>query len=414
MKAKWIVILLIVALAVPFGTIHARQEVVTIKFWHTYNETSPENEMLVGTLIPLFEAQHPNIKVEAVPFPYGEFRQTLLTSLAGGEGPDLARLDIIWSPEFAKLGVLAALDEVMPDFQEYADRVFPGPLATNAYDGHYWGLPLDTNTRVLLYNTRLYEAAGIQGPPQTIDDLAAQCEPIKALGEDKYVYSDGGTYGWAVLPWIWSFGGDITDPEITKASGYLNGEKTVAAYQFLADMVQSGCFSPSFLGGGLGTEGFFTDVFANVLEGPWWYPMAAAQYPDFEIHATLMPAGEGGSVSVVGGENIVLFSGSKHPEEALEFIRFTQSDEYQLKMSETGQLTVIAALVENDYFKNHPYYPLFLKQLETAKARTPHPAWTEMESILTDAGQLILRGEASPQEALDAAAEEIDALLAEE
>ena len=83
-------------------------------------------------------------------------------------------------------------------------------------------------------------------------------------------------------------------------------------------------------------------------------------------------------------------------------------------MSETGQLTVIAALVENDYFKNHPYYPLFLKQLETAKARTPHPAWTEMESILTDAGQLILRGEASPQEALDAAAEEIDALLAEE
>jgi multiple sugar transport system substrate-binding protein len=414
MKAKLIVVLLIVALAVPIGATQARQETVTIKFWHTYNETSPENEMFVGTLIPMFEQEHPNIKVEAVPFPYDEFRQTLLTSLAGGEGPDLARLDIIWSPEFAKLGVLSALDEVMPDFQQFADRVFPGPLSTNTYDGHTWGLPLDTNTRVWLYNTTMYEAAGIAGPPQTIDDVKAQCDKIKALGDDKYVYSDGGTYGWAVLPWIWSFGGDITDPEITKASGYLNGEKTVAAYQFLADMVKSGCFSPSFLGGGLGTEGYFTDVFANVLEGPWWYPLAAQQYPDFTIHATLMPAGDGGSVSVVGGENVVLFSGSKHSEEAMEFLRFTQSDEYQLKMSETGQLTVISALVENDYFKNHPYYPLFLKQLETAKARSPHPAWTEMEGILTDAGQLILRGEASPQEALDEAAQEIDALLAKE
>jgi multiple sugar transport system substrate-binding protein len=412
MKAKLVVVLLIVALAVPFGVTQARQETVTIKFWHTHNPT--ENQMLTETLIPMFEASHPNIKVESVIFPYDAFRQTLLTSLAGGEGPDLARLDIIWSPEFAKLGVLSALDEVMPDFQQFADAVFAGPLSTNFYDGHYWGLPLDTNTRIFWWNSTLYKEAGIEGPPATIDDLKAQCEPIKALGDDKFVFVDGGTYGWAVLPWIWSFGGDITDPEITKASGYLNGEKTVAAYQFLADMVKSGCFSPGFLGGVDTAAGFFGNLFASMLEGPWWFPMAEAQYPDFEIRTALMPAGEGGSISVVGGENAVLFSGSQHPEEAMEFLRFMQSDEYQLKMAETGQLTVVSALVENDYFKNHPYYPLYLEQLKTAKARTPHPAWSEMESILTDAGQLILRGEASPQEALDSAAEDIDALLAEE
>jgi multiple sugar transport system substrate-binding protein len=349
-----------------------------------------------------------------VVYPYDAFRQTLLTSLAGGEGPDLARLDIIWSPEFAKLGSLAALDEVMPDFQEFADRVFPGPLSTNFFDGHYWGLPLDTNTRVFWWNSTLYEEAGIEGPPATIDDLKAQCDPIKALGDDKFVFSDGGTYGWAVLPWIWSFGGDITDPEITKASGYLNGEKTVAAYQFLADMVESGCFAPGFLGGVDTNVGYFTNLIASMLEGPWWFPMAEGQYPDFEINTALMPAGEGGSISVVGGENLVLFSGSEHPEEALEFLRFTLSDEYQVKMSEAGQLTVVSALAADDYFKNHPYYSLFLKQLETAKARTPHPAWSQMEEILTNAGQVILRGETSPQEALDAAAEEIDALLAEE
>lgn len=412
MKHRLMIVLLMAALALPIGMTQARQEPVTIEFWHTYNEVSPENEMLVNTLIPMFEAAHPDIKVKSVPFPYDEFRQTMLTSLAGGEGPDLARLDIIWSPEFAKLGVLEALDEIMPDFQDLADRVFPGPLSTNLYEGHYYGLPLDTNTRIFWWNATLYEAAGIEGPPATIDDLKAQCEPIKALGGDKYVFSDGGTYGWAVLPWVWSFGGSITDPEITIASGYVNGEATVAAYEFLAEMVNSGCFSPSFLGGGLGTEGFFTDVFASVLEGPWWFPLAEAQYPDFEIHTALMPAGSGGSISVVGGENIALFKGAE-TEAALEFLRFTQSEEYQLKMSEVGQLTVLTALIETDYFQNHPYYGTFLEQLETAQARTPHPAWTQMEEVLTEAGQLILRGEASAQEALDFAAEEIDALLAQ-
>jgi multiple sugar transport system substrate-binding protein len=413
MKRTLFAALLILALAVPFGLVQARQDTVTIEFWHTYNETSPENEMLVNTLIPMFEEMHPNITVKSVPFPYGEFRQTLLTSLAGGEGPDLARLDIIWSPEFAALGVLEALDEIMPDFANLSAAVFPGPLSTNAYDGHYYGLPLDTNTRVFMWNQYLYEEAGLSGPPATIDELAAQCDAIKALGDDIYLFSDGGTYGWAVLPWIWSFGGALTDEDITTATGYLNSEATIAAYEFLAEMVDSGCFSPSFLGGGMDTgTGYFTNVFASMLDGPWMYPIAEAQYPDFEIQATLMPEGPGGSISVVGGENIVLFTGAE-TEAAMEFLRFTQSDEYQLKMSEVGQLTVKPALLENEYFQNHPYYGTFLTQLETARARTPHPAWTQMEEVLSDAGQLILRGEASPQEALDAAAEEIDALLAE-
>ena len=40
----------------------------------------------------------------------------------------------------------------MPDFEELAAAVFPGPLSTNVYDGHTYGLPLDTNTRVFMWN----------------------------------------------------------------------------------------------------------------------------------------------------------------------------------------------------------------------------------------------------------------------
>ncbi len=391
----------------------AAQDQVTVTIWHTYNEVGPETQMLTETLIPAFEAAHPDIHVEAVAYPYDGFRQALLTALAGGTGPDLARLDIIWSPEFADQGVLAALDEVMPDFQEYADNVFPGPLSTNAYNGHYYGLPLDTNTRVLVYNQAMLDQAGIDAVPTTMDEVAADCASVTALGEGNFLFSDGGTSGWNLLPWIWSFGGDITNPEMTQATGFLNGEKSVAALEFLKARMDEGCFSDGFIGSGIDNwGGFFGGTIATMLEGPWLYPVAESDHPDFTVGAALMPAGEGGSVSVVGGENVVLFSGSKQQDAALEFLRFTQSEEYQQQMSTVGQLTVLNALVDTDYFTNHPYYPIFLEQLQTARARTPVPQWTSMEEVLSDAGQLILRGEASAQEALDAAAEEIDSLLA--
>lgn len=409
--------LILLAVAPTLNTAQA-QDTITLKFWHTYNETSPENQMLVETLIPAFEAANPGIKVESVPFPYGEFRQTMLTALAGSEGPDLARLDIIWSPEFAKLGVLAPLSDIMPDWQELADRVFLGPLSTNMYDGKYWGLPLDTNTRVFMTNPTIYEQAGLTEAPKTIDEFKAQCDAVKALGSDYYLFSDGGTYGWAVLPWIWSFGGDIVNEDMTTSQGYLNGEKTVAAYEFLAEMVQNGCFSDGMTGSGFDSgANYFQDKVASIMDGPWMFPIAAAQYPDFQIQTALLPAGEGGSISVVGGENIVLFANTAaddaRREAALAFLRFTQSDEYQLKMSETGQLTVIPALLESEYFKTHPYFGVFLEQLKTARARLPHPNWNNIETLLTDTGQLILRGEMSAQEALDIAVEEVDALLAE-
>ena len=134
-------------------------------------------------------------------------------------------------------------------------------------------------------------------------------------------------------------------------------------------MVNSGCFSPSFLGGGMDTgQGYFNDVFASMLDGPWMFQSPRHSILTSRIQTALMPAGPGGSISVVGGENIAVFKGSRDTEAALEFLRFTQSDEYQLKMSEVGQLTVKPALLENEYFQNHPYYGVFLEQLQTARA----------------------------------------------
>src|SRR5690606_21109501 len=106
-------------------------------------------------------AKFSDVKVKAVAVPYDDLHQKLVTAVAGDQLPDLVRADIGWVPELANLGVLVPLDTEMPDFQSLADKTYPGSLATNKWKDHYYGLPLDTNTRVMLYNSDALAAAGI-------------------------------------------------------------------------------------------------------------------------------------------------------------------------------------------------------------------------------------------------------------
>lgn len=382
-------------------------EPVTITFWHAYN-ADVEAKFLEETLIPAFEDENPNIEVQSVLVPYDQFRRKLLIALSGGTAPDLARVDILWVPELADQGALANMDELWSDF----DQFLPGPLSTNLYNGSHYGLPLDTNTRVLIYNVDMFEDAGIAEPPATMDDLLSACEKIKELGEETYCFADGGTYAWAVNPWIWSFGGSVTDADITTTDGYYNGPETVAAYQFLKDAVDNGYLHPGILGGGVDSwGGFGQDQIAMILEGPWFPAMFEGQFPEKEYGMALLPAGEGGSVSVVGGEDIVLFQQSQNKDAAVKFLEYLLSEDVQLQLATTGQMPVLKSVIESDFVKEHDFFGIFLEQLETAKARTPHQNWSRIEEIMTNTGTAILNGTVGVQEGLDEAVQLMDPLL---
>ncbi|MGB4594686.1 MAG: extracellular solute-binding protein [Anaerolineaceae bacterium] len=384
---------------------------VTISFWHAYN-ADVEAKFLDEVLIPAFEAAHPDIKVESVLVPYDQFRRKLLIALSGGSAPDVARLDIIWVPELADQGALMNLDQDMPDFAAYSEQFLPGPLATNMYNGAHYGLPLDTNTRVMIYNKDMFTAAGITAAPTTMEELEVACEAIKALGPDKYCFADGGTYAWAVNPWIWSFGGDVTDPTVTQSTGVYNGADTVAAYRFLKDGLDKGYIHPGMTGGGLDTwGGFGQDQIAMILEGPWFPPVFDKQFPGKPYGMALMPAGKGGSVSVVGGEDIAIFQQSANKEAAIAFVKYMLSEEVQMQLVSVGQMPVLKSASDNAVIKDHQFFGIFLEQLATAKARTPHPNWSKIEEIMTNVGGEILAGTVEVQAGLDKAATDIDPLL---
>lgn len=385
------------------------EEEVTLIFWHTYSDE--ESPHFTDVVIPKFEAMYPNIKVESVDMPYDGLHDQLVTAVAGEEVPDLMRMDIIWVPEFAKLGALASLDQ-MERFNDIKEKVYPGPLATNFYNGYYYGLPLNTCTLIAVYNQDMLTAAGVSEPPKTLDELEDLVEKFDPSNK-QWLLGSGGTYPWQMLPLFWTAGGLITDENITKASGYLNSEDSVAALQWILDMYKAGAIGPCILGGEPDTWGGFTgDNYAMLTEGPWFFAIMGEAVEDKAIGA-LIPEGKGGSISVVGGEDIVLFEGSKNKEAAWKFIKFMLSEETQLDMAEVGVIPTLKALADSEMIKSVWYYPPYFEQLLTAKPRTPHAAWNKMDEILNLAFESVLREQATPKEALDKAAAEIDALLVE-
>ena len=382
-------------------------EDVTITYWHTMSD--PETEQLAN-VVAAFEAANSGIKVETTRFAYDDFKPALLTGLAGGEAPDTARMDIAWVSEFADQEALMQLDGVMPGFEEIADGTFPGPLSTNYWQGHYYGLPQNTNTQVLLWHAEDYEAAGLSGPPATMEEFAEAACALTS-GEDQYGYALGGTYFWAPAPVFYAMGGQIVDEDITTASGYVNGAESVAAFDMLTKLYNDGCISPNVLGGGIGTaDGHATGFYANIIDGPWMVDIYKGNYPDFEVNFALIPTGPGGTTSsVVGGEDVVIFDGTEQADAAMAWAAYLLSEESQLKMAEVGVIPTLKNVIGDESLPE--YFGVFLEQLQTAQARVPHPSWSDMDNAINNAFQRMLRGEQSPQEALDQAADEINALL---
>ena len=92
----------------------------------------------------------------------------------------------------------------------------------------------------------------------------------------------------------------------------------------LADMAKNGELSGYNSGDIPMTDGFGTGRYIFLLEGPWKTAELAGAYPDMAYGNCQLPAGEAGSISVLGGEDIAMFNGS-HKDAAWKFMQFMTS-----------------------------------------------------------------------------------------
>lgn len=375
---------------------------ITLTFWHTYGDS--EEAQFLNVVLPLWEAQHPNIKIDAVRQDSGQFHQMIVTSFGTGMSPDVARVDIANIASYANQGGLAALSDYA-DFNEISKDYMDAPLSTNLYQGKYYGLPLDTNCKAAVVNLNVMGELGLTQAPATMEEFIAA-----AQARGSYSLNVSGVGDWDLYPYFWLFGGTLTDDAFTKATGYLDSEASIAAMNKIIELHDQKILTIRDVDGSVDAWDGINSEYAMFFEGPWYF----GSYEETEskgIIAAQIPAYNGRSASVVGGEDIAVFATSENPDAAYEFAKFMTQPEVQLAMLEAGQLPVLKSLVDSEAVQSDPVWAVYMEQMASAQARIPSPNHSVIQEIWSEAITNILVGGEDVAAEFQAAAAKIDAQL---
>jgi multiple sugar transport system substrate-binding protein len=385
-------------------------EPVTIEFWHEYSESSGQIEVL-NKLISQFEEENPDIKVDAVYMEWSALHDNVVAGATTGTLPDVLRGDIAFVPQFEDLDVLVEMS-ALPGYADAAAGLLESANSTALMNGKYYGLACNTNTKILYYNQKMLDAEGLK-VPATQDEMWQAATALS--GDNKYGFVEAWTGWWNVGPYIWSNGGDVLSEDYSKATGYVNSDIAVATIQKLADLYAAKSLTgPTLDPGAVGdTDGWAAGTYAMEVDGPW--RGTSLNEAGIAYGAVQLPKGTAGSVSVLGGEDFMMFNSSSDAEKeaAWKFIQFMTSEDAQVAMAKVGQMPVnLAALENKETLEAMPQLPVYVEALKTARSRPVIAKWNEIEDIVATKVSEAVTGTKEVKTALDEAAAEIDALLA--
>ncbi|MEM6896561.1 MAG: extracellular solute-binding protein [Pseudomonadota bacterium] len=140
---------------------------VEIEYWQYFFDA---RVTAMEQLIENFEAANPDITVNMTHFPYADYRTKVAAAIPAGEGPDVVQLFYGWLNDYKAANLIQPLPaDAFP--ADAIDEDFFPMVAAMREGENYWALPTAVRSLALFYNTRLFEEAGIDGPPETLDEM---------------------------------------------------------------------------------------------------------------------------------------------------------------------------------------------------------------------------------------------------
>lgn len=362
-----------------------------------------------------FEAANPNIDVQIEVVPWDVLLQKLTTDISGGANADLSIIGTRWLVDFVQEGIAEPLDPWMDD--AFRGRFFDVFLSPSVMDGGTYGLPVAASARAMYFNADLMQQAGIAEPPDTWEELEAAALAVSALGEDIYGFGLQGkeietdVYFYYAL---WAYGGQLVDDDGTSG---LDTPAAYAAAQTYRDLIEAGATQP-------GVTAFNREDVQNLFKqgrvgmmitAPFLSSQIANEAPDLNYGVAAIPAGPGGDRGTYGvTDSIIMFANSDHKDEAWQFLDFIFTTEWRAKFTEgEGFLPVNPEVAAKPAFADNADLAQFTALLPEARFAPVIAGWEEIAAITSDALQEIYLGNAEIEATLNAAAAEIDAILAE-
>jgi multiple sugar transport system substrate-binding protein len=321
---------------------------------------------MVREQLEAFHAAHPDISVFYSPDPENEvFQQEMLADFQAGTAADVFQGCCAHFPIWAQKGF--ALD-LLPFIERDIEQATLDDWDIAQYralsgSGIQFGVPKYHGALALYYNKDLFDRFGVGYPTETWDqdDYA---EAMRRLTRD--VDGDGVVdLRGSMLGIDWdrlqvhanAWGGHFVDPD--DPTRCLMGEpEAIAAIEWLRALMwdEHVMATPLDVGDRSLAESFVGEKVAMIEDGSWALRdiLEGAQ---FRVGVAPLPAGPAGRVTLATTDGFGIFSGTRYPEQAWEFVKFLISPAYGLAMAEANflqpaRLSLIddwAAIVRNQY-----------------------------------------------------------------
>ena len=388
-------------------------QAVEIEYWQYFFEARVN---AVDQLIEEFEAANPDITVVQTTFPYADYRTKVAAAIPAGQGPDVVQLFYGWLNDYVDAGLIQPLPAEQFPPAEIEAQFFPMVQAMKR-DGVYMALPTAVRSLALFYNTRLFEEAGIDGPPETLDELIEIAKKLTIRDAAGNITQEGITTGMAGQDHHWwreglvrQFGG-VPYTDDYKTVTYAD-EAGIAAFQWYADLelvhgvTQSGFMDEAQAAFKAGRAGMHIDGSFRIgaLEKTRGLKWGVAE----------LPAAADGSQSDYSSywvNGITTKAEGEKYEAALKFMAFMTSDRAMDVWLETvGELPAKPSAGLTDENKADPVFGPFIAGLGYAKT-TIFANESSQRQVLIDAMQRVLLEGADVGESLAIAAAAEQAIL---
>ncbi|MBI5832382.1 MAG: ABC transporter substrate-binding protein [Armatimonadetes bacterium] len=384
---------------------------VHISYWEKW--TGFEGDAM-RAVVDAYNASQDRIFVDLLTV--SQVDQKLLLATAGGNPPDVAGL---WSNNthvYADMNAIRTLDDLCEQAGIGPRDFIPSFWDLCTYRGHVFALPTTPATVALHYNKKLMRAAGLDPdrPPRTIEELDAAAARLTTRDADGkidiagFLPSEPGWWNWA---WGYWFGGELYDG---KSKLTVTSPENLRAFTWVQQYAKTyGTQAIQVFQSGFGNfsspqNPFVSGKVAMELQGVWMYNFIDKFNKNLEWGVAPFPypadrpdlAGQ----SLVDMDTLVIPSGSRHPREAFEFMRYVASPA-GAELLNLGQrkFSPLTALTPDFYQRHpHPYLRDFVKLAYAQRVFSPPKLaiWKEFGDEMSNAFSKIWLVEETPEQAL--------------
>jgi multiple sugar transport system substrate-binding protein len=374
----------------------------TVTFW-TYPFSTITEASWWQPYVDEFNEEYPDVDVKVVMQAWDGREESLVTAIAGNNAPDVVYFNPDFVPKYADEDLLLPLDDLRDDWDTYVGS----SLEAMTWADTLYGSPMLMQLSTSYCNTEVLEAAGGMDCPTTWDELRDAAPAIKDAGHFLTEYSGVATLNHNFYMYLWQAGGEVLNEDMTEAT--FNGPEGVEALEFIKEMVDNQWVPKE----PLSVSAPFEQTDAG--QGNVGYVMGAnlantRQFIDPEVIETVPPLTgvEQVASGSVGAWSI--FNTTDSPEAAKAWVRFLGEPEFlEDFLSESGYLSPRTDI--DGLFADDPQTAEGANYLEYMRSGVMHPKAREIMDMIRPHIQSVLLEGADPQEALDAAAVEVNAAL---